>query len=207
MTVADHYHLGDDAADVLREVGNIGAGHAATALSKLLHQSVEMQVPQVELIPFDEIADVVGGPESIVACVYLKVTGDLTGNMFLIQSLDSAKQLTGQILPDKMPVEVLDELELSALGEMGNILTASYLTSLTDFTKLKMYPSIPYISIDMAQAILTVGLLSDAPLGDYALVIHTTIHIISAMERAHIFLLPDPGEELVLLHALGVASE
>ncbi len=198
------YQLGDDAADALREIGNIGAAHAATALSQILHQTVEMQVPQVELIPFDEIADVVGGPEAIVACVYLKVTGDLSGNMFFIQSLDSAKQLTGEVLSEVKQVEVLNELEMSALGEMGNILTASYLSSLTDFTKLKMYPSIPYISIDMAQAILTIGLLSDAPMGDYALVIHTSIHNSKAMEKAHIFLLPDPGQEVVLLHALGM---
>ena len=202
--MADNYRLGDDAADVLREVGNIGAAHAATALSQILHQSVDMQVPQVELIPFDEIAEVVGGPEAVVACVYLKVTGDLSGSMFFIQSLENAKQFTGEILSEAKPIEELNDLELSALGEMGNILTASYLSSLTDFTKLKMYPSIPYISIDMAQAILAVGLLSDAPLGDYALVIHTSIHSTKAMERAHIFLLPDPGQEVVLLHALGV---
>lgn len=202
--MVDKYQLGDEAADVLREVGNIGAAHAATALSQILHQGVEMQVPQVELIPFDEIANVVGGPEAVVACVYLKVTGDLSGNMFFIQSLESAKQLTGEILPENKSRAELNELELSALGEMGNILTASYLSSLTDFTQLKMYPSIPYISIDMAQAILTIGLLSDAPLGDYALVIHTTIHNTTAIERAHIFLLPDPGQEIVLLHALGM---
>lgn len=205
--MTDKYRLGGYAADALKEVGNIGAAHAATALSQLLHHSVDMQVPQVELVLFDDIAEELGGPEAIVACVYLRVTGDIAGNMFFVQSVQSAKELIGEVLADNDESDSLSDMALSALGEMGNILTASYLTSLTDFTKLKLYPSIPYTSIDMAQAILTVGLLSDAPFGDYALVIHTMIHHTKAMERAHIFLLPDPGQEAILLKALGVDTE
>ncbi|WP_279041865.1 chemotaxis protein CheC, partial [Brevibacillus borstelensis] len=82
--------FGDFQFDVLREVGNIGAGNAATALSKLIQKEIDMKVPQVKIIPFDEVADCVGGPEAVVVTVFLRVEGDCPGNMFFILDMASA---------------------------------------------------------------------------------------------------------------------
>jgi len=89
--------FGDFQLDVLREVGNIGAGNAATALSKLISKEIDMKVPQVKIIPFDEIADFVGGAESLVVCVFLRVLGNIPGNMFFIISVESAKKFAARI--------------------------------------------------------------------------------------------------------------
>lgn len=89
--------FGDFQFDVLREIGNIGAGHAATALSKLMQKEIDMKVPQVSIIPFDEVADCVGGAEAVVVTVFLRVEGDCPGNMFFILDLDSARHLLEQI--------------------------------------------------------------------------------------------------------------
>lgn len=84
--------------DVLKEVGNIGAGNAATALSRLLDKPVDMAVPKVSLLPFEEVADRVGGSEQVVIAVYLRVEGEAPGNMFFIIQEDAAKRLLGQLL-------------------------------------------------------------------------------------------------------------
>lgn len=196
--------LGQAAADALREVGNIGAAHAATALSEILNQPVGMQVPGVELVPFDDITEVVGGPEALVVGVFLRVQGDVPGNMFFIQSVEGARKLLSGLLP-RDPQELdFGELELSALSEMGNIMAATYLTSLMDFTHLTLMPSVPFVAVDMAQAILSVGLLQGEHSGNYALVIHTAIEHRRNRENGHFFLLPDPGAETVLLQSLGI---
>lgn len=203
-TVSESLDLGQAAADALREVGNIGAAHAATALSEILNQPVGMQVPGVELVPFDDITEVVGGPEALVAGVFLRVQGDVPGNMFFIQSVDGARKLLSGLLPREPEGFDFSELELSALSEMGNIMAATYLSSLMDFTHLTLTPSVPLVAVDMAQAILSVGLLQGEHMGNYALVIHTTIQHRRNRESGHFFLLPDPGAENVLLKSLGI---
>lgn len=126
-------HFDDFQLDVLREVGNIGAGNAATALSKLISKEIDMKVPQVKIIPFDEISDFVGGAETLVVCVFLRMLGDIPGNMFFIISVDSAKNLLEELLGmTAQDAEVFNDMELSALNEIGNILTGSYLSSLAD---------------------------------------------------------------------------
>lgn len=202
----DDFIMNQVTTDTLREIGTIGAAHAATALSEILRQPVKMQVPWVEVVPFDEITDALGGPEQVVACVYLTVQGDISGSMFFVQSIPAAKKLISELLPDTRSDESFSDMEISALGEMGNIMCATYLTSLVEFTHVQMQVSVPLVGIDMAQAVLSVGLTHDSMVGNYALVIHTKIHHESASEDAHFFLLPDPGAERILLKALGIEA-
>ncbi|BAU27693.1 chemotaxis protein CheC [Aneurinibacillus soli] len=200
--------FGDFQLDVLREVGNIGAGNAATALSRLISKEIDMKVPQVKIIAFDEIADSVGGNESLVVCVFLQVKGDIPGNMFFIISLSSAKKLLRELMGiETDDDEWFDEMELSALNEIGNILTGSYLSSLADFTRLNMQPSPPAVAIDMAGAILSYGLLEIGHAGDFALTIDTAFFEGNEELEGHFFLLPDPASLPQLFRALGVPLE
>lgn len=160
--------------DVLKEVGNIGAGHAATALSKLLDKPVDMLVPKVRLLPFEEVAESVGGAEEVVIAIFLRVEGETPGNLFFILTMDSAKKLLRNVVGiEETGEEEYSEMELSALNEIGNILAGSYLTSLADFTNLNMQPTVPSLAMDMAGAILSYGLLQFGQMGDQALLIDT----------------------------------
>ncbi|WP_090586028.1 MULTISPECIES: chemotaxis protein CheC [unclassified Paenibacillus] len=193
--------------DVLKEVGNIGAGHAATALSKLLDKPVDMLVPKVRMVPFEEIADSVGGAEQVVIAIFLRVEGETPGNLFFILSLDSAKRL----LRNLVGIEVLSdegytEMELSALNEIGNILAGSYLSSLADFTQLNMQPTVPSLAIDMAGAILGYGLLQFGQMGDQALLIDTKFLDGQEEVEGHFFLIPDPESFEKIFVALGVQT-
>lgn len=191
--------------DVLKEVGNIGAGNAATALSKLLNKPVDMAVPKVSLLPFEEVADRVGGAEQIVIAVFLRVEGEAPGNMFFIIEEPAARRMLNQLMSIKHEEsEGYSEMELSALCEIGNILAGSYLSSLADFTRLPMAPSVPSITIDMAGAILSYGLMQYGEMGDSAMLIETTFIEDQQSLEGHFFLIPDPDSFTKIFKALGV---
>lgn len=194
--------------DVLKEVGNIGAGHAATALSKLLDKPVDMMVPKVRMVPFEEIAESVGGIEQVVVAIFLRIDGETPGNMFFILTQESSKRLLSKIVGIEVEDdETYTEMELSALNEIGNILAGSYLTSLADFTNLNMQPTVPSLAIDMAGAILTYGLLQYGEMGDHALLIDTAFLEGKDEVEGHFFLIPDPESFDRIFAALGVPHE
>lgn len=199
--------LADFQLDVLKEVGNIGAGHAATALSTLLSKPVDMTVPSVRLVPFESIAESVGGDEQIVLAVFLRVLGDAPGNMFFIMDTASAKNLLRSMAGmDITSYEKFSEMEYSALGEIGNILVGFYVSSLADFTGLSLSPTVPSLAIDMAGAVLSFGLLQFGQMGDQALLIDTKFLEGQEEVQGHFFLIPDPESFGMIFSALGVGK-
>ncbi|MGN7760370.1 chemotaxis protein CheC [Paenibacillus sp. P46E] len=194
--------------DVLKEVGNIGAGNAATALSQLLGKPIDMAVPKVQLLNFDEITDKVGGAEELVYAVFLRVEGEAPGNLFFILTPEAAINLLSRIAGiELLEGEELGEMELSALNEIGNILAGSYLSSLADFTSLSMYPTVPALAMDMAGAILSYGLLQFGQMGDDALLIDTTFLEGQNEIEGQFFLIPDPESFPKIFKSLGVPFE
>lgn len=201
-------HFADFQLDVLKEVGNIGAGHAATALSKLLDKPVDMEIPKVSLLPFEEIAESVGGSEQVVIAIFLRVVGDAPGNMFFIITRESAKKVLQNLVGISVEKDgTYTEMEMSALSEIGNILAGSYLSSLADFTRLSMVPTVPALSIDMAGAILSYGLIQFGQMGDHALLIDTQFLEGKDKVEGHFFFIPDPESFEKIFNALGVPFE
>ncbi|MCA1030094.1 chemotaxis protein CheC [Bacillus timonensis] len=199
--------------DVLKEIGNIGAGHSATALSKLLNKKIDMKVPDVKIVTFDEVMDLAGGPENIVASVFLRIEGDAPGSMFFVLSLAQASRFIQQLTGDNsfsFDNPPYAEIAISALQELGNILSGSYLSSLSDFTHLRLYPSVPALSIDMVGAILGYGLIELSQVSDYAIVIDAAINEDEVGEdeyvKGHFFLLPDPDSFQRIFQSLGVTN-
>lgn len=201
-------HGKDFKMDVLKEVGNIGAGNAATALSRLLDKPIDMAVPKVQLLSFDEITESVGGAERIVLAVFLRVEGDAPGNLFFIMSPEAGKKLLSRLAGMQMSEDdEFTEMEQSAISEIGNILAGSYLSSLADFTKLAMFPTVPGLAMDMAGAILSYGLLQFGEMGDDALLINTTFMEGQHEVEGQFFLIPDPQSFAQIFEALGVPME
>lgn len=152
--------------DVLREIGNIGAGNATTALAQMLQCKVDMKVPQVKLLDFQEVGAAMGGEEQIMAGVYLLVEGDITGSMMFLLEEKAAHCLVSKLMQMPMNEEgPFTEMELSALKEIGNIIVASYLNSLSVLTNMVIMPSVPDLSIDMAGAILSVPAIEFGEIG------------------------------------------
>lgn len=191
--------------DVLKEIGNIGAGNAVTSLAKMINKKVDMAVPKVKIMGFDKVSQILGGEEMLVVGILLSVTGDLTGNMMFILDNFAARQLVNILLgnSDSTSLE-FNEMELSALKEIGNILTASYLSALAGLTNLKIMPSVPELAIDMAGAILSVPAIEFGKVGDSVLYIETEFSEGITKVFGDFLLIPDVDSYEVLLKALGV---
>ena len=190
--------------DVLKEIGNIGAGNATTALAQMLNCKVDMSVPQVKLIEFKELGDMMGGAEQIMAGIYLGVEGDITGSIMFLLKKEAAKHLVNKLMGvEGSGSEDFDEMELSALKEVGNIITGSYLSSLSTLTNLKIISSIPDISIDMAGAILSVPAIEFGTLGDKILLIQTAFSDDVKLD-GYFILVPDLESYDKILSSLGM---
>ena len=191
--------------DVLREIGNIGAGNATTALAQLIGTKVDMHVPKVDLLEFSEVGEAMGGEEQIMAGIYLVVEGDISGSIMFLLEKSSAKSLVSKLMgtSNDDPDGDFDEMELSALQEIGNIITGSYLSSLSTLTNLNIYPSPPAISIDMCAAILSVPAIEFGALGDKMLLIATEFTDDVKLE-GYFILVPDLESYDKILSSLGM---
>ena len=191
--------------DVLREIGNVGAGNSATALSQLINRRIDMNVPKVSVVPLDEVPDLVGGPETIVVGVFLRVYGKAPSNILFLIPRDSAFALVDTLLGrERGKTTELDAMDESALMEIGNILAGSYLNAFYTFTGMSMLPSIPALAVDMAGAILNVVLVQLGEMGDHALLIETNFVAEDQSISGHFFLVPDPGSLSSIMNAVGV---
>lgn len=206
MVALDFNTLNSFHLDVLREIGNIGAGNAATALAKILDKRVDMKVPQVRVMDFSEISDMLGGAETQVVGILLGVEGDISGNMMFILDLQSAQLLVNFLMgrPSKTDLDY-DEITLSALKEIGNILAGSYLSALSNLTNLTIKSTVPGLAIDMAGAILSVPAIEFGKTSDFALYIENEFTDGLNSVIGNLFLIPDNDSCTRLLLALGVA--
>ncbi len=191
--------------DALREIGNVGAGNAATALSQILNKRIDMTVPKISILPLGEVPEVVGGPDAMVAGVYLRVYGPAPSSILFLLPRDSAFYLVDMLMGREHGSTVeMDAMDESALMEIGNILAGAYLNALSYFTKLTLLPSIPALAMDMAGAILSVILIQLGQMGDHALVIETEFSDDNDGVKGHFFLIPDPGSLGTIIAAIGV---
>ncbi len=188
--------------DALKEIGNIGSGNAITALANMLSKRINMSVPKVRIIDFKDIATILGGEEELIVGIYLSLEDDIEGNIMFILDIDSAKNLLNMLLDKE--VEELDELAMSALAEVGNIVSSSYVNALSALTGLKITVSVPSLAIDMAGAILSVPAIQLGLISDKALFIETLFKEGNNLVKGSLFLLPNIESFEKILSLLGV---
>lgn len=191
--------------DILKELGNIGAGNAATALSNMISRKVDMNVPNVRVLEFNEVAKILGGEENLIIGIYFELMEDIVGNIMFALDFDSATNLLNMLYGREDSNQELDEMDISALSEVGNILASSYANSLSSLTGLKIFISIPSISIDMAGAILSVPAIQFGFVSDHALMIETIFEEDDKLVAGNLFFLPDLNSFEKILTALGVS--
>jgi len=160
--------------DALKEVGTIGAGHAANALSQLTGKKIVISVPEVRSVPLKRIVELVGPPESLVAAIYMKLMGDTRGRSLLIFPKQSAFNLVDILMKRSAgQTKFLSEIDCSALKEVGNILTGAFLTSLAEFLNVSLIPSVPLIAYDIVGGILEALVVEFGEEADYIYCIQT----------------------------------
>ncbi len=191
--------------DALREVANIGAAHAATALSQMTEQTIMIAVPTINITALEEIQPSVAAPEEPVAAVLMNMLGDLTGKTLLVFPKSTAIRLAELLLrrPHSGGGE-LTELEQSAIKEAGNILSGAYMNALSDFMGLMLLPSPPSLAIDMSRAVLTTAYLQFGTDRDLVFCVETEFYMQDVNERLRGFflLLPDMPSLRAILRAV-----
>lgn len=191
--------------DALREVGNIGSGNAAVALSTMVDKKVLLSVPRATLVPLVKVSDLVGGAETPVVGIYLHISGEASGSMLLLLEEHSANQLA-HLMVSGSEQGALSTVEQSALQETGSILVGSYLNALSQMTGLLLRPSVPGFAMDMAGAIIDFILVEISQSEDYVLVIETEFDILEHVIKGHLILFPDLGSLDLILGRLGVSG-
>ncbi len=196
------YQIEEKDLDALKEVSNIGAGHAVTALHQMTKRTITLEVPCVDLVPFARVVNALGGPEEEVLGLFFRVFGASRGNMLVVMPRQSAERLLTILFNGDGPKKPLGEMEISALKEVGNILTSSYLNAVGGLLSLPLIPSIPAFSMDMAQAVVDLLLIELAEVTHQALVIQTDFTTRDKSFSGHFFLLPDPKSIETILKAI-----
>jgi len=192
--------------DVLKEIGNIGAGNATTALSQMINKRVNMKVPKVDLLEFKELSDIVGGAEKPVVGILFTLDGNINGMMMFMMDLEASRHLVNLLLGESYLSETgeFSEMEKSALNEIGNIIAGAYLSSLSALTNLTITSSIPYMAIDMAGAILSVPAIEFGKIGDKALLIETEFGDDIRAVNGYFILIPTIESYSAILSSLGL---
>lgn len=195
-------HMDDTYFDVLRELGNIGSGNATTALAVMMNAKIDMSVPKVALLDFQHLTELVGSEETILVGILFMLEGDVDGMMMFLLDQKSARGLVNGLMGSDSDSFEYSEIELSALNEVGNIISGAYISSLATLTNLKIISSVPSLNIDMAGALLSVPAIEFGKIGDKVLMIQTSFGN-DGMQNGYFLLIPELDSYDKILSSLG----
>lgn len=201
----DVVSLKDRELDALREVANIGAGHAATALSQLTGRRIMIDVPRVHVHRLEDAPDSLGDPEQVVAAVLMHFLGDLTGRTLLLFDRDGAYRLADLLLSRPAgETQAFGEMEQSSIKETANILTGAYMNALSDFLGMMLLPSVPSMAVDLAGAILSSAYLDFTHDREYVICLDSRLHFTETGTTlvGHFMMLPDRPSLSIILKAI-----
>jgi len=193
--------------DTLREIGSIGTGNAATALSQMLQRRVRITLPEVRIMGYNEAIEWIGGPEAITAGVLVKISGQMNGVMLSIQSLEFVNLVLDSMLDEKITdYEELKELERSALIEIGNIMISTFINALSGLAGINLELTVPSLTVDMQGAILAVPMAEYGGQTDYLMTIGGNFVCEDKEVPCRLLLSPDIRSLNFLLRKLGVTD-
>ncbi len=157
MKIARYEDMDDMSRDLMREIGSIGTGNAATALSSLLGTEVQMTVPKVVILGYNAAVDYLGNPEDLVCGVLVQMSGEISGMMLFVMKADFVNEVLKQLQMEPLKEFInIGEMESSAVTEVGNIIISSYILSLSKLTDLSIALSVPSFTVNMLGGILNV---------------------------------------------------
>lgn len=194
--------------DTLREIGSIGTGNAATALSQMMNKPVRITLPEVRIMEYNEAIEWIGGPEEVTAGVLVKMSGDIGGIMLSVQKLELVNVVLEAMLGESVSgYENLTELARSAMVEIGNIMISTFINAMSGMADLNIKLTVPAFAVDMQGAILTVPMAEYGGMSDYLMAIGGNFVCDGKEVPCHLILSPDLRSLDFLLRKLGVSNE
>lgn len=193
--------------DTLREIGSIGTGNAATALSQMMNRQVRITLPEVRIMEYNEAIEWIGGPEEVTAGVLVKMSGDVGGIMLSVQKLELVNVVLTTMLGESIEsYETLTELERSAMIEIGNIMISTFINAMSGLADLDIKLTVPAFAVDMQGAILTVPMAEYGGMSNYLMAIGGNFVCDGKEVPCHLLLSPDLRSLDFLLKKLGVSD-
>lgn len=191
--------------DIIKEIGSIGNGNAATALSAMLNTTIKMTIPKVSVLEFNEAIRHVGEVEEVVAAIMVELHGDIHGVMLFMLKDEFVLEIVSKVLNEsEVQLWRLTEMETSLLIEVGNIMISSYINALTSLTNVEVNLSIPQMAIDMLGAILSVPMIQVANNSDRIMMVEGSFTIAGKELESQMLLFPDVESLNILMKKLGV---
>lgn len=192
--------------DLLKELNNIGSGSAITSLSQLVTEKIDLHVPTIKLYNVNEVSEVINKADELVFGVLAHLEGDIVGTMMYIMDMHSANTLVSSIL--KVPVDddisSFDDMQLSALTEVGNIMFSSYVSILTTMTSKNVKMSTPFVAMDMAAAILSVPAIEFGKISDNVIFVEQAFELHGETVTGYLVMVPDVKSYNVIANSMGV---
>ena len=193
--------------DLIREIGSIGTGNAATALSSMLNKTVRMTLPDVQILGYNEAIKFLGDPEEIVAAVLVKMTGEINGLMLFILKMDFINEVLSSVMQQEIEdYYQLNVLETSALEEIGNIIISSYVNAMSTLSEVTINLSVPDIAINMLGAILSVPMVEFGYQTDKMMMISGQFVIGGKVLHSDLLMMPDIMSLNFLMEKLGIIN-
>lgn len=180
----------DNDLDMLREVANIGAGNAASALSEMTGLKIDISVPNCEVIGYSEIAERMGGAENIILGMLVQMSGDMEGYILLAQELCDARSTISALMGVELSEEDMNLADYEPMREVCNIMAGTYLSALSSMMNLSITPTVPEMTIDMAMAIMNVPVYMYGDMGEFVLLLNTKFGGDVESIKGNFFLIP-----------------
>lgn len=194
--------------DTLREIGSMGTGSAATALSSMIGRRVRIEMPEVRIMGYNEAIDWIGGPEIITAGVLARMEGEINGIILCIEQTAFVEQVLACVLGRSFhSFDELEEMDISALREVGNIMISAYTNAMSGLTNMKIRPSVPAFAVDMQGAIMAVPMAEFGGQSDYIMAIGTNFIFDDRTVPCRLLMSPDVRSLNFLLRKLGVLDD
>ncbi|NLW65205.1 MAG: chemotaxis protein CheC [Clostridiales bacterium] len=207
MAINDYGDLNEIQLDALKEIGNIGSGNAATALSAMLEREVNIAVPKINVLDYSSVCDTLGGPEQLLVGILFGISGDITGMIMFLLHKEFAHMVLNSLVGSEFDgYSGLDEMDKSTIQEVGNIMAGSYVNAMAAMTGLTIDLSVPTMNVDMAGALLSVPAIYYANISDKIIVIEDEFGHEQVGASSHVLLIPEVDGLTKLMKSLGLDS-
>ena len=204
--MVDNRVLTDTHMDVLKEIGNIGLGNAATALATMVNKRIDMAVPQSKFLSLEGVMQLIGGLEEVVSCVSLGLEGDVPGQILFLFNEESTFNLIDMLMgQENGTTQQMDEMGESVVKEIGNVLTGSFLGAISTLTGLNLIPTVPMFATDMLGAVLSTSMVAGGYVEEHILMIETVLFEDQESIKGHFFLITEQDSLNTLFNSLGLS--
>ena len=207
MAIKSYNELNSLELDTLREIGSMGTGNAATALSEMLQREVNITLPEVRIMEYNEAIEWIGGPEEITAGVLVKMGGQMNGIMLSCQPIEFVNIVLESVLGESVTdFQQLEAMENSCLVEVGNIMISSFINALSGLSGMDITLTVPAFTVDMQGAILAVPMAEYGGQSDYLMTIGSNFVCDNKQVPCRLLMSPDIRSLNSLLRKLGVSD-